>query len=237
MSNTISNPASLSQTDRVTILGVPRKPVLAEDVGLFFRELRENRKLKLRQVVRIAEDRKPPLSVVTINTLGSIERGETKHADPELLQALATLYRIPYTELVAGYVGRKYGVPPVAEVQHENNGAIVTQPVPADRLSSDFRVRDSYAVAPRGTTDVEAAAPIRSPIDLASRLEQQAADIRATADASADALVAIADAITRQFGDDSFGDPGATAGLDPRHPQTHPTAAARPPRRRRGGQR
>lgn len=89
-----------------------QKKVFDEDIGRFFRELRERRRVGLRQAVRraeiLVEDGQKHLDVITVDTLGRLERGKTKHVDRDLLWALATLYKIPYKELLSAYVRQKY---------------------------------------------------------------------------------------------------------------------------------
>jgi transcriptional regulator with XRE-family HTH domain len=146
------------------------RPVFNEALGRFFRELREARKLGLRQVVALADQR--GLSAVTLNTLGTLERGSTKHADPELLHALAELYKIPYEQLVSGYVLQKYGV--VSELKHKKIDEPVTSLVHDIGVSSALPVQETYAHAHRGTHDAEPP-DVRSPLIVAEELHAHAA--------------------------------------------------------------
>lgn len=85
---------------------VAGRRVFDKNLGQFFRELREQRSLGLRQAVQLAEQRE--LSGLNLNTLGALERGATKNADPELLRAVAAMYKVPYAEVVSGYMTQRY---------------------------------------------------------------------------------------------------------------------------------
>lgn len=89
--------------------GVPRRrPVFNEQLGQYFRDLRTVRGLGLRQAANVAHRRK--LSLLTLNTLGTLERGETKNPDPDLLKEVSTLYDLEYEAVVAAVVQHRYGI-------------------------------------------------------------------------------------------------------------------------------
>jgi transcriptional regulator with XRE-family HTH domain len=88
------------------------RPVFFEELGAFFRALREDRGLGLRQAAEIAKGR--GLSAVTRQALFALEKGRTKDADPDVLRGVAELYGTEYALLVSAVVEAKYGVSPRA---------------------------------------------------------------------------------------------------------------------------
>jgi len=88
----------------------PRR-VFSAEIGEFFRSLRRGRKLGLRQAASIAQkmaDKRPELRPLTRNTLQRLEKGRTKNPEPELLRAIASLYDIPFPNLLVAYIRERY---------------------------------------------------------------------------------------------------------------------------------
>lgn len=77
------------------------------ELGQFFRKLREDREMGLRQAADMA--RRRGLKSLTLNSLGKLERGGTKNPEPELLRDIATLYEMTYEELVGRFVEQRFG--------------------------------------------------------------------------------------------------------------------------------
>jgi transcriptional regulator with XRE-family HTH domain len=90
------------------MLPVRHRPVFYEDLGRFFADLRVVKGWTQRQAVDMAQRR--GLVDLTRQTLFRLERGQTKNPDPAVLHALAELYDLPYEQLVARFVERRYGV-------------------------------------------------------------------------------------------------------------------------------
>jgi len=83
------------------------RPVFHEDLGLFFRDLREARGWSQRQAATIAKNRR--ITGVSYQVLQRLEAGRTKNPEPELLRALSKLYEVPYETLVGRWVERRFG--------------------------------------------------------------------------------------------------------------------------------
>jgi len=107
MSNTFFNRVSHCLTGPDTMPSVAR-PVFHRELGEFFREIRENKKLGLRQAAQIAGNK--GLRALTKSALHSLEAGMTKNVDPDVLRALADLYEISYESLVARFVAVRYQI-------------------------------------------------------------------------------------------------------------------------------
>lgn len=86
---------------------VRTRPVFLPELGKFFRELRESRDWTLRGAASQAE--RWHLPKLTYQVLFRLEHGQTKYPDPDVLRALATLYEIPYNDLVARWVNLTFG--------------------------------------------------------------------------------------------------------------------------------
>lgn len=79
-----------------------RRPTAAELFGIHLRKLREAKGFGLRQAVSIAG--KKGLTLVTVNTLGGIERGETKKFNPEVIRQVASVYKVDVSALLNAYI-------------------------------------------------------------------------------------------------------------------------------------
>jgi transcriptional regulator with XRE-family HTH domain len=86
---------------------VPR-PVFHPQLAPYFRSLRERRGWGQNQASDLAL--RKGLSLLTRQVLLRLENGKTKWPDPGVLQQLATLYDLPYAELVAEVVRHTYGL-------------------------------------------------------------------------------------------------------------------------------
>lgn len=91
-----------------TIALVRKRADLYPEIGSLFRGLREVEGWGLRQAARIAAGR--GLSLLTMNALGFLERGATKNPGPDLLREIATLYGVPYAELVGRFLTARYKI-------------------------------------------------------------------------------------------------------------------------------
>ena len=79
------------------------------ELGQYFRGLRENQGWSLRQAVRIAEERRLP---VTLGALRWLEGGFTKNPEAELIQALAKLYGESYGTVVQEVARHVFAIEP-----------------------------------------------------------------------------------------------------------------------------
>lgn len=88
---------------------MPSRPVFDRELGRFFEELRLRRNLaSQRQAAQVAKEKYHlELSYQTIRRL---EAGQTKNPGPELLRKLATVYAVPYEELVERSVSRRFRI-------------------------------------------------------------------------------------------------------------------------------
>lgn len=86
------------------------RPVFYPDIGRFFVELREARGWSQSDAVRYAHQR--GLTALSRQILLRLEGGKTKHPEPDVLRALATLYEQDYRQLVSEFVARRYGFGP-----------------------------------------------------------------------------------------------------------------------------
>ena len=86
---------------------VRKRPVFLPELGQFFKDLREARGWTLRGAASQAE--RWDLPKITYQVLFRLERGQTKHPDPDVLNALARLYELPYDDLVARWVKFRFG--------------------------------------------------------------------------------------------------------------------------------
>lgn len=86
--------------------GVRQRRVFHPELATFFTKLREARGIGFRQAVALAARR--GLSALTHQTLRGLEKGTTKNPEPEVLQALARLYAIPYEEVLTRYIDCRY---------------------------------------------------------------------------------------------------------------------------------
>lgn len=84
------------------------RPVFFADLGKFFVSLREAKNWNQSQAADIATRR--GLSRLSYNALRYLEEGKTKNPEPDVLRALATLYDVPYEELLAKFWETRYGV-------------------------------------------------------------------------------------------------------------------------------
>lgn len=108
---------------------VPGKQKTNTVVGSIFRDLRTSRKLGLRQVAKLASDR--GLKRVTMNVLGSLERGETKSVSPEVLREIAAFYKVDYDLLVIDYAQARFATRrdlPDHELEPSSGAAAQSQP-------------------------------------------------------------------------------------------------------------
>lgn len=121
----------------LTISVVPKRPVFHKEIGQFFRQLRVARGWGLRQAGRIAEEKR--LDLLNFNTLGTLERGATKNPEPELLRELASLYKVPYHQLVGRFLTHRYGVGIVARdlPDHSPDQESRSTPQPTDLAQGD----------------------------------------------------------------------------------------------------
>lgn len=74
-------------------------------VGSYLREVREGRKLTLRDVERLAKDNNTNAELSS-GYLSMLERDEVKEPSPRILFALASIYGVDYIDLMkkAGYI-------------------------------------------------------------------------------------------------------------------------------------
>ena len=87
---------------------VPRKTVTAlPRFGAFLVQLRESFRWRQAQAADIATRRE---LAVSRQALRGLEEGKTQSPEPELLRAVAQLYKVPYEELVRRYVHERYGI-------------------------------------------------------------------------------------------------------------------------------
>lgn len=98
----------MEATLRLQLPHMAGRRVFHQELGAFFKALRDNRGWGFRQAVQIAEG--AHLTALTRQTLAGLESGRTKHPNPNVLRALATLYEMPYSEMVALYTQQQYGV-------------------------------------------------------------------------------------------------------------------------------
>lgn len=184
----------------------------------------------LREARNLTQENLRDLSHVKQSDISKCENGQR----PSVLKLLrfAAALGVPVDALVVGENTDYDNFRARRISSDEKIDDLLTSSVPSPGVSSGTAYGVHTRSLPEGHADAEAA-PIRSPLDLAARLDKQAADIRA----SADAIVGLAERITKDFGDDAFGSPGAPTGRNPNRPQTPPKTDARPHRRRRGGER
>lgn len=93
---------------RVPLPNVPKRPVFYPDLGLYFRSLRKSKGLGFRQAVTRAEGLK--IAGLSRQILSGLEHGQTKDPDPEVLKAIAALYKEPYADIAWQVMAAKYGV-------------------------------------------------------------------------------------------------------------------------------
>lgn len=152
-----------------TIPTVRKRVPVHPEIGSLFRELRTEAGWGLRQAARIAEEK--GLRLLTMNSLGFLERGVTKNPDPELLREVAALYKVSYAPLAAKFAAMRYGI--------EINGTDLIRP-PMDQ-ASDLSKGES--------ADVTAAA---------TRLQQQHAALLAATEQVALSLFDALSALEKQ---------------------------------------
>jgi transcriptional regulator with XRE-family HTH domain len=86
-----------------------QRPVFLPGIGNQISDLRKARGWTIRGAASIAARQKlnPPL---TYQVLFRLENGQTKSPDPEVLRALADLYRLDYIDLVGRVMTERYSV-------------------------------------------------------------------------------------------------------------------------------
>lgn len=92
----------------LTIPAVRKRLPVHPEIGSLFRSLRTASGWGLRQAARIAHGK--GLMLLTMNSLGFLERGVTKNPDPELLREVAVLYGVAYEPLAAQFAAMRYGI-------------------------------------------------------------------------------------------------------------------------------
>lgn len=111
MSTTFFNRVSQCLTRRgydCSVTTPTGRPVFNAALGTFFRQTREYRGLGLRQAAMAAVH--SGLSRISKATLSGLERGRTKHIDPDVLRELALLYGLDYQDLAKRVVSVQYGL-------------------------------------------------------------------------------------------------------------------------------
>jgi hypothetical protein len=135
----------------VTILSVPKRPVFHPELGKFFRGLREtNTAWGQRQAARIAAGKK--FRVLNANSLGALERGAIKNPEPELLQEVAALYGVAYSEVAGQFLAHRYQIKISGRdlIDHASGVQHVTSkptPVAADQGGAPHVVATARALA------------------------------------------------------------------------------------------
>lgn len=168
--------AQLNLFGGVRIADVPRvRPVFYPELGAFFTELRTNRAWTMRQTAALA-DRKG-LNALTRQVLFRLEKGQIKNPEPDVLQAVAQLYDVPYPELVTRFVSRRYGI----DLASNKNPSHFDLPWHADSVSSApqregaSRGSDSVQTAHRPNPDALHAAVVLYTTGI--ELQQRAGEI------------------------------------------------------------
>lgn len=75
-----------------------KRPVFHPVLGAYFAQLRHRKNWSQRQATAIARNR--ALTAIGKHAIARLERGEAKHPDRELLEALSLLYDVPIEEIV-----------------------------------------------------------------------------------------------------------------------------------------
>lgn len=84
------------------------RPVFWPQLATFFTNLRVEKRWGQRQAAKIAENR--GLTILSRQQLLRLEKGQTKDPDADVLRAVASLYELPYEEVVRRLAVAKYGV-------------------------------------------------------------------------------------------------------------------------------
>lgn len=101
------------------------RPVFLPELGQFFQQLREQKGWKQAYAGSLAERR--GLSGLSRQVLLRLEAGRTKNPEPNVLRSIATLYQVPYEELLARFWQARYGVSP----EHVTAARARLEPTPA----------------------------------------------------------------------------------------------------------
>lgn len=87
---------------------VRQRPIYFEELGEFFKQLREGRGWSQSDAARFARQKK--LAGLSRNVLLRLEGGKVKSPEPDVLSAVAALYEVSYDAIVREYVRFRYGL-------------------------------------------------------------------------------------------------------------------------------
>lgn len=113
LSSTIFHNVQQWDTLRGKLSPMAGRPIFNAALGSYFAGLRERRGWTQRQATQLAVRKAIP--GIAKQTIWRIEKGKIKHPDADALRGLATLYNVPFHDLVARYVEAQYGVTPTFE--------------------------------------------------------------------------------------------------------------------------
>lgn len=88
---------------------VRRRPIYFKQLGEYLVAERERRQWQQAQAAELAQRR--GLTALTRQVLLRLENGQTKSPDPKALRAVADLYGLDYSDLVARMMSERYGAP------------------------------------------------------------------------------------------------------------------------------
>ena len=150
------------------------RPAFHPELGLFFRKLRTDRGWTMRQAATIAAKR-PEQRPLTRQVLLRIEGGQIKNPEPDVLRALAGLYKVDYEALVGMFFAQRYGIDigPSGGSSYTKKVGTMTPPVRSTDPQSG-----SAPSNPSSTGDPHA--PLVAPSGLPPSHETAAEQMRAT---------------------------------------------------------
>jgi transcriptional regulator with XRE-family HTH domain len=100
---------------------VSGRPTFHPELAEFFKTLREAAGIRsFRQAVSIAARRsktEPIFKAITPQTLRGLEKGTTKNPNPQVLRAVAELYRVPYADLAQRFFEKGFELAKADESQ------------------------------------------------------------------------------------------------------------------------
>jgi transcriptional regulator with XRE-family HTH domain len=201
--------SQFSKQGRLGWEAVPARQKPFKAMGRFFRGLRKGRGWGLRQAAKLAERRR--LHAVTTNSLGALERGETKNPEPELLRDLARLYEMSYAALVQHVIECRYGISITRDLTRQSDGVQPTHSLSAEVTHDAGSSSDSPSRSPLPVTGYAAEEAAKRIIAAAEVLTLQRAE-----------LVRLADALLRAATPDQPPDQYGATGSDTAgdHPST-----------------
>lgn len=118
--------------------------------GQYLTELRKAADLSLDEVVALAKRRKT--GQVSKSALSLYERGEIKNPNPEMLQALAAIYQVPFEELAQKWFNQRFSFAATSESKLTLPGAIggknkIELVLPAEHVALQAKLEPGSEVA------------------------------------------------------------------------------------------